>query len=841
MALPVEITGGANIDQGAQIALTAVVGDTPGTLQYAWSASRGTFIGAIDAASVVYHANFTDTDDVDVTITCDVTRPADTNPTVTTGSLTAMRELGITGQVLNMFLNPTADTIDNQRTDIYSIATSAGTLAAGSDDDLASNIQVNEIEWLLPQNKIILRRNGSGSYSSFWSSNTGKRLFLIFNDGTVWQAPPPEATGLAWSRIDVSDTSIQQKMLALDGSANSTLLVGVGDADSIGFDEQTGSDTETFTAAAVKPLLIEAIDEQFITIGTEDYDLVIDITGNPDTVEATGHMEGFSQDWDAAQHQLHIRAADVTRLINGVLWNIEAIKSTETLTSEIKYNVIPAAPILETLPTLHLYKGVPINFDVVIANIPPLLIPNSRLLGIKSELVEHGLNFRGLIPADANLTLNSGNVTIIIPSDTGETSDMHDYPYLIEAGSPPPIETPKFSPYGPFGQITFDDLNHALGYEWTLQEGDDAAWNFFNETRPLINPSEVEMTPGHLNVTISFPNIATASSYEYQLVSETGETQWIGFTGTLSNNMITTIIPDLQDGVQYTLRLRVASPWVGTPISITVYGGRLVYCIQDESTGDDSLYIFHTGVANGTTANRIKRVLLPTALTRPQGLAVDADGNVYILNLVLGNTGERALYVFNADTIDNLNDGGRLSTSRKNPLTISTNAGAVGMAIYGNELYIVISNVGGSTGFRNGLNVASTSVANGQALTLIRHSTLADIPTRGISISEDSLLGVSGAGSNRAFLNTYDRNSGEANTPRSSHILLNNRAANNIPANQIHGLKSIDDYVYILFASAQDFEMKRLKSNPSTGRYQEDWFVRLPAGLRLPRKLDMTG
>ena len=31
-------------------------------------------------------------------------------------------------------------------------------------------------------------------------------------------------------------------------------------------------------------LSIENIDEQFITLGTEDYDLVIDIGGNPDDV-----------------------------------------------------------------------------------------------------------------------------------------------------------------------------------------------------------------------------------------------------------------------------------------------------------------------------------------------------------------------------------------------------------------------------------------------------------------------------------------------------------------------------------------------------------------------------
>ena len=115
MTLIVNITGGENIDQGQQVTLRATVTDSdgntpPGTLQYAWSASRGSFIGATDAATAVYHADFTDTGDVDVNITCDVTRPAESNPTVSAGSLTAMTALGITGQILNMFIDPTADT-----------------------------------------------------------------------------------------------------------------------------------------------------------------------------------------------------------------------------------------------------------------------------------------------------------------------------------------------------------------------------------------------------------------------------------------------------------------------------------------------------------------------------------------------------------------------------------------------------------------------------------------------------------------------------------------------------------------------------------------------------------
>lgn len=711
-AFTVNITGTTEIEQNQQTTLTAEVTDSNGNtitsgLTYTWSASRGNFVGDATGASVVYHADFTDTSDIAVTIRCSVTRAASETPTSSGAGLTAMSEIGITGQILNMYLNPAGAVSPNQNNNIYQDG-STGTLAANSDAALASNITINRLRWNNSANRFILNSSGAGHLGNFWSGNTTQSIFLIFEGGQYVELPNSAFAlgGSTWAQFNVPDTTIRALLNAFDGTDD--LLIGVGATDSIGIDAGAGSGTATVTAQVPLPLSIEAIDEQFIAIGTKDYDLIIDITGNPDTVEATGHMEGFSQHWDAAKGQLHIRAEEVTRLISGVFWTVEIRKGTQVLTADIAYHVIPAAPILEALPMIHLYKGVPINVDVVIENIPPLIIPNARLLGLKSELVEYGVNVGGKIPRDANLSLDSGDVTLMIPSDTGETSDMHDYPYVVEAGTPPAIGTPEFTPKGRYGELTFDDVNHALGYEWTLGEDDAAAWNFFSEARTVIDPSTVEITPGNLSVTLKFPNIAGASSYEYMLESERTSSAWIRFTGTFSNGMITTIIPDLEDGVEYTLRLRVASPWVGTPISVKVYGGRLAYCIHDASTGDSILYLFHTGVANGGTATRIKRVLLPTTLTTTGGLAVDADRNVYILNTV--DRGEKALYVFNASVIDAASDGDRIAPSKKNPLPsdVGSNADGRGLSVYNNELYMLLSSTAAGTGvFRSGRTIAS--------------------------------------------------------------------------------------------------------------------------------------
>lgn len=850
MALSVTITGGEAIEQGQQIPLAVTVTDAdgntpPGTLQYAWSASRGSFVGATDAATAVYHADFTDANAVDVTITCDVTRPANTTPTSSGPSLTALAEIGVTGILVNMFLTALGAVAANTNSVLYNNST--GTLDAGSDQRLSSNINVYQLRWDNTNNNFVLNNNEAGNIGTFFTGNNNQSVYIIFADGTYVELTPADfaagtSRGQTWARWLVTDANILSLLNAL--STTDDLVVGVADAGAIGWDADSGSDTETFSAAVPLPLSIEAIDEQFIALNTEDYDLVIDITGRPDTVEAKGHMEGFIQDWDAVNGQLHIKSDKVTRLISGVDWDIDIRKGMQALMGQVAYNVIQAAPIFETLQTIHLYRGVPINFDIVIQNIPPLLIPNARLLGLKSELVEYGVNVKGSIGATDNLSINTGNVRIVVPSETGGADTVYEFPYEIEAGSPPAIGTPEFTPKGNYGSLEVADVTHAFGYEWTLETGDEATWNFFSNSRNVIDPATVEVTPGNLNVTLKFPNIAGASSYEYMLESERTSSSWIRFTGTLSNNMITTIIPDLEDGVEYTLRLRVASPWIGTPISVKVYGGRFVYCIHDASTGDDVLYLFHTGVANGGTATRIKRVLLPTTLTTTGGLAVDADRNVYILNMVDRASGEKALYVFNASVIDAASDGDRIAPSKKNPLPndVGPNADGRGLAIYNNELYILLHQTATGTGvFRNGRTIASLSAADGQTLTGSRHTVL-DVGGRtsrneyldGLSVTANLMFVMSHRHPSAARIDAYERDSGLATTSMFQNYILSDEDNDVIPRANVTGLKVIDDAFYVI----NGLELIRTKFN-NANRYQQEWFMNLPLGLTNPRWLDM--
>jgi len=440
MALTVEITGGENIDQGGQITLSAVVTDAngntpPGTLQYAWSASRGSFIGNTDEATAIYHADFTDTNAVDVTITCNVTRPANATPTSSGPSLTALAEIGVTGILVNMFLTDLGAVATNTNNVLYNAST--GTLDAGSDQRLSSDINIHQLRWDNTVNNFVLNNNEGGHIGNFFLGNTNQSLYLIFGDGTYIELTSTDfaagtSRGNTWARWLVSDTNIHTLLNGL--STTDDLAVGVADAGAIGWDADTGSDTETFTAAVAVPLTIEAIDEQFIGIGTTDYDLVIDIGGAPDSVEPTGDFEGFYHDWDAENSQLHIKSIEVTRLIAGAVWTIKLTRGSRTLTRTVTYNVVPNAPIIMDPGAQTLYKGGNFNLNVDIANKPAVARGSGLLTALKYVALEDGVNTAGKLPVDANLTENTFMSRYYAENDGGSDDMMVPVTIKTDAG-----------------------------------------------------------------------------------------------------------------------------------------------------------------------------------------------------------------------------------------------------------------------------------------------------------------------------------------------------------------------------------------------------------------------
>ena len=301
-----------------------------------------------------------------------------------------------------------------------------------------------------------------------------------------------------------------------------------------------------------------------------------------------------------------------------------------------------------------------------------------------------------------------------------------------------------------------------------------------------------------------------AESYEYTLESDVHTIGWRAFTGTLSNGMITTIIPGLEDGITYTLRLRVASPWIGTPIELTVTGGRIAYSVHND--GENSyLYEFHTGVPDGGNATRIKRILLPTGYETPRGVAIHGN-RAYVTNW---NPNE--VIVFNHANVD---DGDRATLISKFTEISTTNPLNYPIAVFGDRLYVLVN--------RTTVHVYDRNSTNGQDITLIETITLSgtsdvhpNAGRTGITVTEHSLFtGLA------PDIYSFDRGS------------LTPAADYNFGAGSPSGLAVVNDIFYSV--NNPDNDMDVFKRDPDD--LDERLLIKtiqLPSGLTEPIGLDI--
>ena len=271
MALQVTISGTTQIYFGGQTVLTASVvdtetGQTPAGLQYAWTAADGSFVGATNGASVTYHADFTGNTDQTVDITSEVTLPGNPNPTVSAPSLTAMGELGVTGQLVNML-------IDVERSGADFFDRNNPSIDAGSDSELDTGITFNRTRFS-STNRIILNRSGSGSYNSFWDSaaRSAYSFYVITNNGTVVELPGSwiqtgSGIGSGYMRLQVpsSETTIIDTLNAI--ATGETMVFGIADTDSVGIPDETASADATVNVERNAPPVVSITAPQKVNPG----------------------------------------------------------------------------------------------------------------------------------------------------------------------------------------------------------------------------------------------------------------------------------------------------------------------------------------------------------------------------------------------------------------------------------------------------------------------------------------------------------------------------------------------------------------------------------------------
>ena len=248
----------------------------------------------------------------------------------------------------------------------------------------------------------------------------------------------------------------------------------------------------TSERAALPPgdLFIEAIDEQFIPIRTEDYELIIRVNRLNIKASVVGLQEGFYQSFRKLENgnsEVIIRAKRVTRLLEKAVWKVEVedLDDGTTADREIIYNVVAVAPILLDPGPQTMYKGINFELLVEVLNEATVQRGESELVGLKfdAETVDERAYVKsaGVLPMDANLTFESffndyyvenggGSDTLQVPvtlredavapviraiSNVSRNTDYAGFTIQasVSAGTPPIM----WSVEGPEG-VTIDDM-----------------------------------------------------------------------------------------------------------------------------------------------------------------------------------------------------------------------------------------------------------------------------------------------------------------------------------------------------------------------------------------------
>lgn len=380
------------------------------------------------------------------------------------------------------------------------------------------------------------------------------------------------------------------------------------------------------------PLSIESIDEQTIPVGTQDYELAIDIGGKPTEAYVDGDMQGFYYTWDEVKSQLVIKSQRVTRIVGNLEWQVHISRGDKSLSATIIYSVVPIAPVIEDVGRQTLLKGIPFDLDIPIANSPTISMAAGLLTGLKhSPAVDgvKGLNIAGVLPATA-VTKDAFNAKIYAENLGG--NDTLDIPFAIK--------TPDDVLFG---------LSH-IGYRLLDIKGyQDEFYYLDRGYLSATSSSEFEHFLGSDDTYIYMADTALASTdiRRFPKAEISVENDDAVVPTTLSTNFAGVIRGIASDGSNIFL----ASNSSSVPINVFGLGGgnRLRYfrlsgvtasAIRAIAVDGNSIIVAHgtsrlnfdwfpKGAANNSTATRTKRISIARVNVGKVDIAVK-DDRIYL-------------------------------------------------------------------------------------------------------------------------------------------------------------------------------------------------------------------
>ena len=271
----------------------------------------------------------------------------------------------------------------------------------------------------------------------------------------------------------------------------------------------TGS-TEWISEDPNAPVIAQ-VAEQNILIDTP-YQLRVGITNDPEDAYAFGDLEGYGAYWDATENELVVEGHP-EEPVSGKRYTIHAVKGEFQREREVIYNVIPAAPVIESFGPFTAYKGYGFRVQINIQNNPSTVIARGPWLFLKSEKNEEGVLISGDVP-DRNFRVDSENIVVLASNSAAEVTEQGIV--NLSSGTPPAMS------------VTSEVDINSIRFSWSL-----------------------------------VPN-ALSYAYRYKLTSAMNYGEWESL-----GNVSEVNVEELERGTSYDFQFRVDSPWIGDSVNIT--------------------------------------------------------------------------------------------------------------------------------------------------------------------------------------------------------------------------------------------------------------------------------
>ena len=402
-------------------------------------------------------------------------------------------------------------------------------------------------------------------------------------------------------------------------------------------------------------VVIGAFAHQNITINTE-MALDITVTGDPDTVYIEGELEGFWTNWN--NPTLEVRG-QATRLVNNRQFSVVAKRGSDApVKRQGSFSVLPAVPVISTVPRRTLYRGLKNEIIVPISNKPSSVRATSRWTGMKYEPHPKGLRIFGDVPSESDAELTFDEHVITVYAASGNLMDTLDIQVVFGSGLLFCVDSRDDKVYV-FSASTGDGQRAAAIRTFSLPAGNNRA---------------VGVTADGTNLyCLHNPNIGGRANTVYVFSALTGDGQratairtfdlpprrfTILSTGITTDGTNLYCVEHALDQVivfsaltgngQTATAIRMFNLPSGNndPTGITTDGLHL-YCVDSR---DDKVYVFSASTGNGERATAIRTFSLPSGNNDPTGITMDGlnlycvdsrDDKVYVFSPLTGN-GERA-------------------------------------------------------------------------------------------------------------------------------------------------------------------------------------------------------